>query len=88
MKIMHQFFQHRLAVRRELAAPTWRRQSGLVTPAGLAQPDWWCTGPPVHHFHASAVLGEVVQFNLSDIGEGIKEVTVKVGELYINWDVA
>ncbi len=80
-------FQHRLAVRRELAAPAWRRQSGLVapaglvTPAGLAQPDWWCTGPPAQHFHASAVLGEVVQFNLSDIGEGIKEVTVKVEEL-------
>jgi hypothetical protein len=30
------------------------------------------------HFHGSAVLAEVVQFNLSDIGEGIKEVTVKV----------
>jgi len=28
-------------------------------------------------FHTSAYLGEVVQFNLSDIGEGIKEVTVK-----------
>lgn len=28
-------------------------------------------------FQASAVLAEVVQFNLSDIGEGIKEVTVK-----------
>jgi hypothetical protein len=30
------------------------------------------------HFHGSGVLAEVVQFNLSDIGEGIKEVTVKV----------
>jgi hypothetical protein len=31
------------------------------------------------------MLGEVVQFNLSDIGEGIKEVTVKVGNMTLIW---
>ena len=29
------------------------------------------------HLHSSPMLNEVVQFHLSDIGEGIKEVTIK-----------
>lgn len=32
---------------------------------------------PLRGFHVSAARKEIVQFNLSDIGEGIKEVTVK-----------
>merc|ERR1719422_2588109 len=36
-----------------------------------------CTFMPLRGFHVSAVRKEIVQFNLSDIGEGIKEVTVK-----------
>jgi hypothetical protein len=38
----------------------------------------------VRHFHASLALAEIVQFNLSDIGEGIKEVTVKVFRHFLN----
>jgi len=33
--------------------------------------------PGVREFHLTSVNREIVQFNLSDIGEGIKEVTVK-----------
>ena len=32
---------------------------------------------PIRPFHSTLTLNEVVQFHLSDIGEGIKEVTVK-----------
>ena len=34
--------------------------------------------PGVRDLHLTSVNREIVQFNLSDIGEGIKEVTVKV----------
>ena len=83
-------FQHRLVVvRRELTSPLlaqlrWKEHT-------TAPPSCFLTGSlsayfhpaalPARHFHASAVLAEIVQFNLSDIGEGIKEVTVKVRKL-------
>ena len=34
--------------------------------------------PGLRNLHLSSVRREIVQFNLSDIVEGIKEVTVKV----------
>jgi len=45
-------------------------QHRLVAPTCLV-------GPGLRKLHLSSVRREIVQFNLSDIGEGIKEVTVK-----------
>ncbi len=54
------------------------------------------TGPGVFNFrvlnrsllHTSVPRSEIVQFHLSDIGEGIKEVTVKEWQVFITFRIS